>query len=274
MMRLAGFIDEIADDLDEQCGTQQGLGAVWAEFRSAWGVNVSELGSSRLEQAATTLRDHGLSVPSIGSPVGKALITDDVGPELAKLRSCLDAAEILGASYLRMFSFYLPEGAEPPQFRDEVIARLRRMTELATARGIILLHENEVGTFGDVPDRCRDLLETIEDPSLRMVVDPGNFVLAGAAPYDDGYQALAPWVEYLQVKDVTSDGRTVAAGEGAGQIREIVAALDARGYEGFLSLEPHLGHSTGFGGFTGAAGYRRAWAAMTALLDDMKVKYE
>ncbi len=51
-----------------------------------------------------------------------------------------------------------------------------------------------------------------------------------------------------------SDGHVVPAGEGDGQLPELLTHLKEAGYQGVLALEPHLkvaGHSSGFSGAEG-----------------------
>jgi sugar phosphate isomerase/epimerase len=46
------------------------------------------------------------------------------------------------------------------------------------------------------------------------------------------------------------------AGEGDGQVKQLLTRLRAAGYDGFLALEPHLaiaGHSSGYSGPEGMA---------------------
>jgi len=58
---------------------------------------------------------------------------------------------------------------------------------------------------------------------------------------------LKPYVVYMHIKDaVAADGHVVPAGYGDGHLREILSDLWNSGYEGFLSLEPHLRNFQGF----------------------------
>lgn len=272
-MRLSGFADEISPDLEEQCAVMRDLGSSHLEFRSAWDTNVVDLGSEELERAARTITQAGLRVSCVGSPVGKAGAFEPAADQVIKLEQAIEAAHRFGTRFVRIFSFFVPTGATPDAVRTAVMDRMARLVDLAAREDIVLLHENETGTYGDVPARCLDLVRSVGSPHLRIVIDPANFVLAGTAPFDEGYAILADDLAYLQVKDAESTGKTVPAGTGAGQIPEIVRALKARGYGGFLSVEPHLGKSTGFGGFSGPEGFRSAWNALTDILDKEQVKY-
>lgn len=45
--------------------------------------------------------------------------------------------------------------------------------------------------------------------------------------------------------------RWCPSGEGDGQFRELLAALQETGFDGFFSIEPHLGDFDAFGGLCG-----------------------
>ena len=68
---------------------------------------------------------------------------------------------------------------------------------------------------------------------------------------------------YVQVKDaLVADQTITVAGEGDGQIPELLANLRDAGYRGFLALEPHLKVAGKRGGFSGAEGMARAATAL------------
>ena len=188
------------------------------------------------------------------------------------MQHAIDVAVQMETSYIRMFSFYCNDLDAD---RDEVMRRIQAMVDMAAAAGVTMLHENEKGIYGEQPDRCLDLHQTITGQHFRATFDPANFVQAGVKPFDDAYPLLKPYIAYYHIKDaVMGEGRVVPAGQGDGQIREVMAAAKASGYDGFLSLEPHLqvaGHSTGF---TGPDLFRTATTALCAILDDLDISYE
>jgi len=145
----------------------------------------------------------------------------------------------------------VPEG-EAAQHRDEVLRRLQLLLDAAAGHPVTLLHENERHIYGDIPSRCHDLLSTLGSPQLRFTFDPANFVMCGVRPFDEGYELLQGYTAYLHIKDgLLAEHRVTPAGEGDGQLPELIAALLACGYDGFASLEPHLaiaGASSGYSG--------------------------
>lgn len=237
---LSGFSDEIAPELDLQLAAIREWGLSHIELRAADGVNVSDFSTEKGKEVKNKLAGAGVSVSSIGSPIGKIGIEEDFAPHLEKLKRTLEIQKELGAPYLRMFSFYIPQGRAPEDFREEVLDRMGRMVEEAAAWDSVLLHENEKGIYGDNASRCKELLEAFYGPHFKAVFDFANFVQVGQETLP-AYELLKPYVEYVHVKDAQwGTGAVVPAGQGDGHVKDILADLIGGGWKGFLSLEPHL----------------------------------
>lgn len=237
---LSGFSDEIAPELDLQLAAIREWGLSHIELRAADGVNVSDFSTEKGKEVKNKLAGAGVSVSSIGSPIGKIGIEEDFAPHLEKLKRTLEIQKELGAPYLRMFSFYIPQGRAPEDFREEVLDRMGRMVEEAAAWDSVLLHENEKGIYGDNAPRCKELLEAFYGPHFKAVFDFANFVQVGQQTLP-AYELLKPYVEYVHVKDAQwGTGAVVPAGQGDGHVKEILTDLIGGGWKGFLSLEPHL----------------------------------
>ena len=237
---LSGFSDEIAPELDLQLAAIREWGLSHIELRAAAGVNVSDFSPEKGKEVKNKLAGAGVSVSSIGSPIGKIGIEEDFAPHLEKLKRTLEIQKELGAPYLRMFSFYIPQGRAPEDFREEVLDRVGRMAEEAAAWDSVLLHENEKGIYGDSAPRCKELLEAFYGPHFKAVFDFANFVQVGQQTLP-AYELLKPYVEYVHVKDAQwGTGAVVPAGQGDGHVKEILTDLTGGGWKGFLSLEPHL----------------------------------
>jgi sugar phosphate isomerase/epimerase len=265
---LSGFGDEIDDDPAVQIAVLQALGANHIEVRSAWGTNIVDLSGEQLGRLKELLAEKDMKVSAIASPIGKVDVTLPVAHEVERLRRAANAAKVLGAKYIRIFSFYYGESVAVESIRDEVMERMRALADVAEEEGLVLLHENEKDIFGDVPDRVLDIIETVNSPALKVAWDAANFVQVGVKPFDEAYGKLRPHLEYLQVKDARfTDGHVTPAGEGDGDLLRTVEALKADGYTGFASLEPHLAGAHGLGGFSGPTAFgiaARAFAKVTA----------
>lgn len=274
MWTLTGFADEISPELDEQLATLELESIRYLELRGVWGKNVLKLSDDEVERVKARLAGAGVGVSSIGSPIGKIKIGDDFAPHLADFRRALAVARALGAPYIRIFSFFIPEGDDPARYRDEVLERLGALVREAEGSGVTLVHENEKHIYGDIPERCLDILTGINSPTLRAAWDPANFVQCGVRPHTEGYERLRPFIDYVHVKDARlGSGEVVPAGEGDGEVRETIAALHASGFDGFFSLEPHLKSAGAFSGFSGPDLYRKAAQAFKALLRERGIAW-
>jgi sugar phosphate isomerase/epimerase len=183
MWTLSGFIDEVSDDFSEQCKVAADLGLRYVEVRSAWGTNILDLDDTQLATVRETLAEHGLKASSIGSPIGKISIDDEFPPHLERMRHAVEVAKTLEAPYIRLFSFFIPEGTDPDSWRDEVLARMSALAEAAADADVILVHENEKEIYGDIPRRCLDIVTSVSSPKLQLAWDPANFVQVGVRPF-------------------------------------------------------------------------------------------
>jgi sugar phosphate isomerase/epimerase len=271
---LSGFADEISPDLDHQLATLAAESISHLELRSVWSVNVADLDDAHLARFRRAINLAGVRVSALGSPIGKVGIDASLGPELERLRRIADTASLLGTNIVRVFSFFIPAGDPPARHRQQVVDRMGAFTEIAEDRGLILAHENEKEIYGDSPHRCADLIATIASPALQATFDAANFVQCGYRPFTDAYPLLRRYVVYLQIKDaLMATGEVVPAGQGDGEVRETLAALRDSGFEGYLSLEPHLAVVGRYGGFSGADGFRRAAQALKTMLGELSMPW-
>ncbi len=268
---LSAFGDEIADDVDEKLRVLHELDIGYLELRSAWGTNVLELTDEQVARLIERCEAHSIRVSCIGSPIGKSPIDGPIERVVDDFERITDIAKMVGTDRVRVFSFYPESDGLQAERVDESISRLSVMSEIAAESGTVLLLENEGGLVGDTPDRCRALVEGVDSPHLRYVWDTGNYPQMGfARSVDIGWPLLAEYTECVQVKDCRiADGTITVAGEGDGQVRELLHNLRDAGYIGFLALEPHLLVAGQRGGFSGAEGMEMAADALRGLMAEV-----
>ena len=274
---LTGFADEIDPALSVQMDVLDRLDIHYIETRGIDGKNISEYTPAEAKTIHARLKDRGFAVSALGSPIGKIGVNDPFVPHLDNFRRLIDVAHELDTRYIRMFSFYTPQGEDPDACRDEVMQRLSALVEANRGSGVTLLHENEKAIYGDTPERCLDILQKFEGKIL-CTYDPSNFVQCGV-DNEAAFRMLAPYVRYLHVKDSVyvhnservdhgfekvSDAHR-PAGQGDGKVAWILSQLAQSGYEGFASIEPHLSNNPNVPG-TGADKFAAAAAALRGLL--------
>ncbi len=245
---ISCFADEIDSSVEKQMALMEELGIGWVEFRSGDGKGVADYTEAEAEALMRRLEGKKIGVSAVGSPIGKISITDDFEPHLESLAHIAELAKIWNTPYIRCFSFFIPEGEKPEKFRDEVFRRMDRMVELAARKNLVLLHENEKEIYGDLAPRCLELMEKFGGENLKATFDFANFVQCGQDTLE-AWDMLKSHIAYVHVKDALFDGgRVVPVGQGDGNVKEILTRLDQEGFQGFLSLEPHLADFAGLSG--------------------------
>ena len=152
---------------------------------------------------------------------------------------------------LIVFGFHKPgaseanpeNGGDPP---GEIVEWLTEAAERTASDGLLLLIEPEPICWCDTARRTAALIERSGGSSLRINYDPGNVAwLENRDPLDE-FEAAAPWIVNVHVKDLRplvngpAHPEWAPAGEGMIDYRAHFAALDRIGYAGPVSLEPHM----------------------------------
>ena len=244
---LSAFADEIDMDLTIQMDVLDQHGIKHIEMRAVNGKGLVEYTLHEVKEIKRQIDARGFKLSAVGSPLGKIKITDDFGPQLELFKHTLEVAHIMESPYIRMFSFFIPEGEDPASYREEVMKRWQAFIDTARGSGLTLLHENEKEIYGDTAERCLDLVETMNSDYFKAIFDPANFVQCQVETYPHAFELLKDHVIYIHVKDaLRENGEVVPAGEGDGKVKEIIQELHRDGFEGFLSVEPHLSHFKGF----------------------------
>jgi sugar phosphate isomerase/epimerase len=243
---LSAFGDEIDLDLKKQMDVLEMHNISHIEMRGINGKNIVEYTLDEVKAIKRQLDLRNFKVSSIGSPVGKIGIIDNFAPDLELFKHTLEIAKIMDTKYVRLFSFYIPQGDDPYIYRDEVMYRWFRYVEEAKGSELVLLHENEKEIYGDTAERCLDILNTINCDYVKAVFDIANFVQCNVKTYPGAYELLKNYIAYIHIKDAFYSGQhVVPSGYGEGKVKEILTSLYNDGYEGFLSLEPHLSYFEG-----------------------------
>ena len=249
-IRLSAFSDEYAKSFEEQLSAMTVFGIDTVELRFVDGENVSALSDEKRIAVKEALDRHGIKVAAIGSPLGKIRLDEDMEAHLALAKGVFETANLVGAKYVRIFSFYPPEGEDITRMQDAVTERLSRLLALAREYGVVLCHENEARIFGDVPERVRLLLDRFEG-ELKCVFDMGNYVLEGVEPYA-AYELLKKDIAYFHIKDALFAGAIVPPGCGEAKIKEILFAhREFTNEDFFATLEPHLECFSGLNSLVG-----------------------
>ena len=232
----SGFADEASPDFPKQVEALKRNGYSHIELRNVGGQKLTEITETQAREMKKLMDDNGIAVWSMGSPIGKMKMEDSWQSHLDDCRRVLDLAGIFGATRLRMFSFYMPKGEDPVNYKSWVFDHMAELLEVISKWDILPCHENEKGIYGDLAPRCVELHQAF--PQLKAVFDPANFVQCGQETLS-AWEQLNPYVDYMHIKDALPSGRVVPAGQGHGNVQAILRKYAAQGGK-VVSLEPHL----------------------------------
>ncbi|MCR4615120.1 MAG: TIM barrel protein [Clostridiales bacterium] len=236
---LSAFADEASKDINEQIVALKENGIDHIELRGINGKNIADFTVEEAKSLKTLLDTNGIKVSSIGSPYGKIEITDDFAPHFEAFKNTVEVAKILETDYIRIFSFYFRNGEDYNEYKDEVIRRVGEMARYAKSQGITCCHENEKNIYGDVPQRCREVIDAIGE-DIGCIFDPANFIECGVEVLP-AYGLLEDRITYFHVKDARhADKQITPAGKGDANFVELLKLAAQHQVPYFLTLEPHL----------------------------------
>ena len=257
-MYLTGFADEVSADLKFQIKATRELNWKRIETRNLWSRNLASVSDAEFETVQQLLAESGVSFNCYGSAIANWShpITDEAESSYEEFRKAIPRMQKLGIKMVRIMSFRVPDELKPKswEFADEVVRRVTRIVKMAEDAGILCVHENCMNWGGLSFEHTLYLLDHISSPAFKLVFDTGNPIFnldcRGEAPYTtrqsswDFYRNVKEFIAYVHIKDahVLPDGNTAYdyAGEGQGDVKKILTDLHANGYDGGISIEPHV----------------------------------
>lgn len=245
-MKHSGIADEAGKPIDVQIKAHQELGWNDIEIRNVDGTNLTDVSDETFEEIFSKVTDAGMSVSSFASQLcnWSRPITTDFQVDIDELNRAIPRMQKFGTDYIRIMSY--PNSKENPwseeEWRDEAIRRLKELAVMAEDGGIILAHENCSGWAGQSAENSLYMIEKVDSPALKLIFDTGNTVTAEQHSFDF-YSAVKEHVVHVHIKDGIKDDqghRHTFPGQGQGMVKEVVADLKQSGFDGAVSIEPHI----------------------------------
>ncbi len=315
---LSGFADEAAND---KLAVQQfaALAAAGLQYYSIRFIDVGEgiknvmaLTKGELKQVVKLQAEYGLSVATVGSPIGKVklLDVDDGSPNrfvpfkqyLAKdVKHACDVANTLGTKLIRGFSFYHPIGTKPEEHLNQVSDQLGRIADQCAQEGLVFGLEVEANLVGQSGKLLAEVHRRVKHSNLVLIFDGANLVCQGMSPDEvyAEYLAMKPGLGWLHIKDyrhsnssqrlthideaslknfvpahIGDTGHEAILRDLVGELPKIEKRMKKLGAPGvFFDLEPHVKGGGQFGGFSGPDGFGVALRGLCQLLDYVGIGY-
>lgn len=236
------------------------MGVQWIEL-----IYPDNTETEGLERSLALIAESAIGVSAVTS-WSHLLGAWDVSARQHLLLEAIEVAEKVGAAFVNTY-FGHAEKRNDDALIALYIDRLAPCLEQATELGVTIVLENECDVHGVDPEgsditrrseSTRALVERLHSRSFGVCFDATNAYIAGLEPYPCAYSVLREYIRYVHIKDgavyrpeLYPDAETVwvdhgsqytpvLLGEGGVNQEGLLRRLKADGYDGFLSLEPHL----------------------------------
>lgn len=315
---LSGFADEAANQKTavQQFAAFAALGLRYYSIRFidvGTGIkNAMKLTRPEIRKVRELQSEYGLSVSSLGSPIGKVKLLDvEDGTKnvyvpfkrylAGDVAKACRLAHAFDTRLIRGFSFYHPKGTDPQGHLAQAVDQLGQIAEVCHREGLIFGLEVEANLVGASGYLLADIHRQVSHPAMVLVFDAANLIVQGysAAEVLEQFCLMMPGLGWVHVKDyrnpkpVAKGGHVdedalahfvpADCGDAAHELlfrklREVLPDMESklrrRGVPGvFLDLEPHLKGGGQFGGFSGPDGMGVALRALCRVLDYVGIAY-
>ncbi|MFC7131267.1 sugar phosphate isomerase/epimerase family protein [Haloferax chudinovii] len=196
---------------------------------------LSAIEPSAESRAATFNRD----TEAFHHPSFVELDPEDRQARVEHTKNALATAAALGSE-----SISVPPGGPVPERMsradalDALVRGLREVTDAAEKLGVDVLVEPEPHLLTETSEDFLDLVDRVDSPRIGCNFDAGHFYSVGEDPVEL-VETLAPHTPHYHLEDIPGD-RThehTQLGEGAMDIDGFLEAVEATGYDGYVTVE-------------------------------------
>lgn len=251
MMKLSVFSDDLAANWQRAVEVAQAAGVDGVEIRNVGGKSSKDLTDEEAREMASALKGTGLGISCMGSTYGRLFWLDDPDAKKATeavLAKMIRFCEMFDTNKIRIFALWIPgyedhkdKWAERPRFNLDLLTRIVRNMEtsvkMAEAAGVSLLIENEGNSYSGTCREARLIMEAIDSPAVQCIFHPRIAGLTGEPAYPEGYNQTRQFTKHVHM------GRLDyfwAGTEPTIPHRQVLEALVADGYDGWITVERHF----------------------------------
>ncbi len=244
-MFFSGIADESGRPIETQIRAHQELGWDHIEIRNVNATTLAYADDEEFDSIRGKLGEAGIQVSCFASKLAnwardiKAPLAEDID----ELRRSIPRMHKLNTPFIRIMTWANKSKVSEAEWRKDGLARMKEIVKIAEDDGVTLVHENCDGWAGLSPENTLELLAEVDSPALKLVYDTGNPVGHAQDPWDF-YTKVRPHIVYVHIKDgtLTADEKAIYSwpGEGDGRVLDVLSDLFKTGYDGGVSIEPHL----------------------------------
>ena len=264
MIIYTGFADEAGSTLQEQINATKELGWDCIDIRGLYGKNFTDITDEEFEEAYKLLKTETIRIPCFGSAIAnscrKPWVQSDVDYNYEALKRAVPRMKRLNTKFVRGMALAYNNELSLEENEKMVFPIMKDLVKMCADNAITFVCENCGGYAGNAYSHLIRLANYLDTPYFKVAYDSGNPIggtnMDAEPPYPpqdswDFYQAVRELIGYVHIKDqkIDENGKVVRTfpGEGEAQVERIVADLIRTGYDGYMSIEPHM--HNGFDGY-------------------------
>ncbi len=243
-MEFSGIADEAGAPIETQIKAHNELGWKFIEVRNTAQGCITDVDDAEFDRIFGLVTDAGLKISCFASQIGNwsRTIGGDFEIDRSELARAIPRMQRAGTRFIRIMS-WRPDETPEAEWKAEALRRIAELVKMAEDGGIMISHENCTGWASHAPANTLEMLDTIKSPALGLIYDTANPLQHGQNTMEFA-TGLKDHVDYLHIKDWKlvdgGGGHGVWPGEGDSEVREQLAMIFATGYDGFVSIEPHI----------------------------------
>ena len=246
-MFFSGIADEAGKPLETQIKAHQEIGFDHIEVRNVDETTLAYASDEEFDRIHARLNEAGLQVSCFASQLANWAreITGPLDKDIDELNRAIPRMKKMNTPFIRVMSWSNTKSQVPKtEWRDEAIKRMKDLARIAEDGGVTLVHENCDGWGGLGPEQTCELLAEVGSPAVKLVFDTGNCASHGQDTWAF-YTGVKQHIAYVHIKDGRRDDKAdktvfTFPGEGAAEVPRIIGDLLRSGYDGGISIEPHI----------------------------------
>lgn len=173
-----------------------------------------------------------LALSFSGTACGVSMVQADAGKRaqaLSEIKKWIDAADLLGASHLRIFAGKLPAVATEAQGVDWVVEIMKPACDYSAPKGITLGLEDHSG-ISQSASVCLEIMRRVDSPYAAINLDITHFVPEGGQDAYAQIAACVPYATVAHVREVFDDGTPI-------DMDRVWKIFRSAGFKGYMSAE-------------------------------------
>nr|MDO8114655.1 sugar phosphate isomerase/epimerase family protein [Candidatus Sigynarchaeota archaeon] len=253
--QLSVITDEIGQDIETILPTLKEYEVTAVELRNVWSKNIINFSDEDLAKLKGILDEHKIGVSNIAGPLfkcyapwlplhkpGSGKFSSDVEMSRKALGRALEIVKFLNAKRTRVFGYL-----GIPKVSDEhwhvLVDDITRFVDMAKEEHIDVVIENEAMSSVSTWKNTLHILNDIKDPHFKLLLDPGNYFMAGEIHPVDYYDAVVPRVGHHHIKDGAGSlfwKHYTVVGDGKLNYPTYFEYWTKKKFPGYYSLETHV----------------------------------